>query len=814
MKKLLLFTLYCGFYVLAFAQPESDSSWKRLYRASSTKINDLVNTKMQAKFDYAKAYMYGQVWITLRPHFYPTDSLELDAKQMDIYQVELVKADKLTPLHYGYDGWSLKIKLDKTYSAEQVYTIYIKYTSKPNEAKVPGDAKGLYFINPTENQKDVPTQIWTDGETEKTSMWCPTIDKPNQKTTQEFQLTVPEKWVTLSNGKLMGQQKNPDGTRTDDWKMDLPHAPYLFFLAVGDFSIIRDKYKRMEVNYYVEPSYASTAKRIFGLTPAMIAYFERITGVPYPWVKYSQIVVRNFTSTAMENTTTTAHDEVAQQDARELVDGNRWESTIAHELFHHWFGDYVTCESWSNLTLNESFANYAQYLWFAHQWGEDRGQEELYNGMVDYLHDREAEKKDLVRYYYADREDMFDIVSYQKGGLILHMLHSYLGDSAFFQGLHLYLTTNKFQSAEAAQLRLALEAVSGKDLHWFFDQWYYGSGHPKVQINYGYDEIAKQVSVTIRQTQGADHLFKIPLTIAVYSGSKKANYPVLIHQQIERFVFDCPSRPDLVNVDAEKIILWDKTDNRSLESFVFQYDHRGNYVDRREAIVACSRQQNNPIALALLKKALVDPYFGLRLFTLNQLNMKSDTVRQAVEPTLVKLAKSDPKSYVRARAIELLGNLQALQYKDLMLANLEDSSYSVAGAALTALAKVDSSAALAEAKKQMHQQTKRALTEAVLHTLTEYGSEDEFDYIAPQFQGLPFILPNKMLSAIQFTRYLAKVQSLDKLQRGIDLIVAFRSSLPGRVSGRLNAELSQLALTKESAGLQQQADWIKSRLTQ
>ena len=812
MKKQLLFVLFFGF--VSFALAQGDSSWKNFYRASATKVNDLVDTKMAARFDYGKTCMYGQVWITLKPHFYPTDSLELDAKQMEITQVALQRHSNLTPLKYSYDGWSLKIRLDKTYTSTQTYTIYIKYTSKPNEAKVASDAKGLYFINPHGDQKDIPVQIWTDGETEKTSMWCPTVDKPNQKTTEEFLLTVPDKYVTLSNGKLIGQQKNPDGTRTDHWKMPLPHAPYLFFLAVGDFAIIKDQYRGMEVNYYVEPAYASTARRIFGLTPQMIAYFERLTGVPYPWVKYSQIVLRNFTSEAMENTTTTAHDQIAQQDARELVDGNRWESIIAHELFHHWFGDYVTCESWSNLTLNESFANYSQYLWFAHEHGEDQAREESYNAMIDYLHDRGAEKKDLVRYYYADREDMFDIVSYQKGGLILHMLRNFLGDSAFFQGLHLYLTTYKFQSAEANQLRLALEKVSGKDLHWFFDQWYFGSGHPKVQIDYGYDDVAKQVTVSIRQTQGADHLFKIPLTIAIYQGSAKASYSVWITQEVEKFVFPCPSKPNWVNVDADKIILWDKTETKPLEDFVFQYDHAGNYVDRREAVASCAKQQTNPQALELLKKALKDPYFGIRLFTLNQLTFQSDTIRQAVEPTVLQLAKSDPQSRVRAKSIDLLGTLQDHQYRSLFLTNLNDSSYSVAGAALAALERIDSAAALAEAKKQMTQQTKGALTKAVLKTLMDYGSEDQSDYITSTFEGLPFILPDKMVSAIQFSRYLAKVQSTDKLKSALDQIIAFRNVLPSRTTGKLNTELSRLIAAKELTGLTQQAEYIRSKLAQ
>jgi aminopeptidase N len=212
-------------------------------------------------------------------------------------------------------------------------------------------------------------ELWTDGETERTSGWCPVIDKPNQKTTEEISMTVPDRWVTLSNGLLIAQKKNANGTRTDHWKMDLPHAPYLFFMGAGDFSIVKDSFKGKEVNYYVEPEYASVARRIFGLTPSMIGFFERITGVPFPWPKYDQIALREFTSTAMENTTATAHADGAQQDARELVEGNRWESNIAHELFHQWCGDYVTCESWSNLTLNESFANYSQYLWKEHAYG-------------------------------------------------------------------------------------------------------------------------------------------------------------------------------------------------------------------------------------------------------------------------------------------------------------------------------------------------------------------------------------------------------------------------------------------------------------
>lgn len=234
MKPFVLFTLSLCISVYAFCQPGRQPEVSKIYRASPEKINDLVHTKMDARLDFAKSQLYGKVWITLKPHFYSTDSLRLDAKGMDIKQVAVMKGGKNMPLKYTYDGMQLDIDLDKKYKGGESYTIYIDYTAKPNEFQAEGsaaitDAKGLYFINPTGEETDKPTQVWTQGETEATSVYVPTIDKPNQKTTQEFILTVPAKYVTLSNGKIISQKKNSDGTRTDHWKMDLPHAPYLFF---------------------------------------------------------------------------------------------------------------------------------------------------------------------------------------------------------------------------------------------------------------------------------------------------------------------------------------------------------------------------------------------------------------------------------------------------------------------------------------------------------------------------------------------------------------------------------------------------------
>ncbi len=200
-----------------------DSSWKNNYRSFATKENNLVHTKLVAHFDYNQSQLNGEVWIQLRPHFYATSQLILDAKAMTIHNVSIVQNQKNKALKYNYDGKAINIDLDKTYTANELYTVYIKYTAKPNEYKSKGskaitEAKGLYFINPLGKEKNKPTQIWTQGETEGTSVWIPTIDKPNQKCTQEFHLNVPNKFVSLSNGLLVKQVDNKNGTRLDVWK--------------------------------------------------------------------------------------------------------------------------------------------------------------------------------------------------------------------------------------------------------------------------------------------------------------------------------------------------------------------------------------------------------------------------------------------------------------------------------------------------------------------------------------------------------------------------------------------------------------------
>jgi aminopeptidase N len=697
-----------------------------VYQPEREKIHDLMHTKLKVDFNFEEKTMNGEAWLTAKPHFYSTNKITLDAKAMLIHQV--LMNDK--KLEYFYDNLELIIDLPKTYTKTDQFTIYIKYTAQPEKVYQNGSAaitsaKGLYFINADGADKNKPTQIWTQGETEASSCWFPTIDAPNQKTSQEIYITVPDKYVTLSNGELV-EQTNKGNNRTDYWKFDQKHAPYLFFMGIGEYEIVKDSYKNIPVNYYVEKEYAPYAKDIFGLTPEMMGFFSDKLGVEYPWNKYSQIVGRDYVSGAMENTTAVMHSEKAYQKPGQLIDENVQENTIAHELFHHWFGDLVTSESWSNLTLNESFANYSEYLWREHKYGKVNAEMHFHENVQAYLKGQ-GQSKDLVRYTYDNKEDMFDLVSYNKGGTILHMLRTYLGDEAFFLGLKQYLMTYKYQAAEVHQLRLIFEKITGRDLNWFFNQWYFGAGHPDIEISYDYNTLRKTVTVNVFQLQLEK--FKFPFAIDVFEESKITRHHVFVDSNDASFTFPYTKQPNLIQVNADGALLCEINENKVLSDYVFQLKNADNYGHRREAFLEVAKKQDDKIAFNAVVDALDDAAYELRILALQKIDLinkfsKKDAIRK-----IMQMANTDVKTLVQAEAINTLGKLTDPELKSIFEKGLQSKSYSVLGKALVSMYYIDKQVAIAKSK-ELPDEIRKILAAPLTRIFIEEKDDSELPFIA------------------------------------------------------------------------------------
>jgi aminopeptidase N len=676
-----------------------DQSWQP-YAPSATKVWDLVHTKLIVSFDYAKAQLHGEAFLELKPHAYAQDSLVLDARGMEIKEISDGDSRGIKVLEHRYDGKKLTIYLSYRVNPDEHKRIYIRYVAKPNEIDVSGSAairadKGLYFINNDGSDPDKPRQVWTQGETESNSCWFPTLDKPNQRMTQEIQITLRDSNdITLSNGIFKGRKKNTDSTFTDTWIQNIPAAPYLTMMTVGRFYVEHDRWRNKAVDYYVEPEYKPYAKLIFGKTPAMIEFFSKLLQVYFPWEKYSQVVVRDFVSGSMENASATLHGEFLQLDSREYLDNNR-EEYISHELFHQWFGNLVTCESWSNLPLNESFATYGEYLWLEHSQGLMSADQHRLADKLAYFNEALFRQVPLIRYHYDDKEDMFDSHSYQKGGCVLHMLRKYLGDTVFFKGLNIYLVRNKFKSVEIHDLRLAMEEVSGQDLNWFFNQWFMEGGHPSVGVGRNYDPDAKIQNLTIdfvAKDGSNSKVYRLPVDVDFYFKDSVRREHLVLDKQRNTFNFPFNDQPLLINVDPGQNVLWEIDYHKTKEEWTYQALHAPHFIDINEAMNALAEDPEVGLdeKYILIERCINDSFYAIQIKGMEMMEFMKAEDLERYYPGISYMIAVEKNTSLKIYLLEILEKLKATHdILPALRACGNDSSYRVVARVIDMLADKD-----------------------------------------------------------------------------------------------------------------------------
>jgi aminopeptidase N len=666
------------------------------YQAAATRSMDLLHMDLDLSFDWKSQQVTGMAQLLLTPYFYPQKTVVLDAQDFELEWVGIsTESHILELLSYNYDGQELEVYLPKELAPGDTVELVISYVAFPEKNSGEGsaaitDTKGLYFIDPMDTIPGKPTMLWTQGETQHSSKWFPTIDRPNERLTHDIWLTVPDSLVSISNGSLIKQESLGNGLRKDHWKMDLPHAPYLVAIAVGDFAKVTASHGDLPLGYYVEKGFEKGAAKVFASTPQMIGYFEKTLGVPFPWQKYDQIVVRDFVSGAMENTTASIFMEELLLDEREALD-SEWDYIIAHELFHQWFGDLVTAESWSNLTLNEAFANYSEYLWNAHRYGQDQADLKLVVEKEGYFAEAETDPKELIRFNYADSEDLFDAHSYNKGGLVLHMLRRQLGDAAFFKGLNLYLTQHAFQAVEAHDLRLAMEQVSGQDLNGFFNQWFFAKGHPELAIAVDYSQ-PENLLLRFSQVQDSFEypVFQLPITVSWYEGEVRKTKIVQLTKAQQEIALENGNPISLVYVNEGQEILMKGNQVMSNAQYLRQFKESQLGVARFAALDSLVSRDAAEELGAVLPLTLEDSFAAIRergLSVLQGSEQWKETLAE-LEEKIYQLAEEDPQNKVRAGALEVLTEWNPSGYRGAFTRLARDPSYLVAGAALMGLARV------------------------------------------------------------------------------------------------------------------------------
>lgn len=669
------------------------------FRTTPNKVIDILHMDLAVRFDFQQHTCMGKEDLLLTPYFYPTDTIVLDARNMIFNGVDLkTRAGEPIAHLIRYDKRQLRIQFEKAIKPGDTVWLSLQYTAQPDLQEQGGskairDNKGLYFMNTDGKEPYKPMQVWTQGETESNGNWFPFVDKPFEKFTQTLSITVPDTLTTLSNGLLVRTDTLDNGLKTDVWENDLPMSGYLVMMAIGNFKKTADSlWRDKAVDYYLEPNYAPYAMGIFKNTPEMLECFSNKLGVLYPWQKYAQVVVRDFVSGAMENTSATLHGDFVQKNPRELVDGGN-DGIIAHEMFHQWFGDLITCESWSHLVMNEGFAAYGEQIWYEHQYGADAGYKQAYQSLEKYLN-YVSKNPDgpIVDFNYKDKEDMFSGITYQKGARVLNLLRATLGDEAFFLSLRIFLLEHAFQPVQIDDLRRTCEKVSGLDLRPFFTQWFLRGGHPVVDVRFTYLDSANVLQLLVEQKQSDEvGLYQFPLEFNVKQGGETKVYTFAIHKKQEVFYVRKlnSENPERVNVSVDpRGLLPGEITTHKPTLFLIADARNGNYIEKMRAYKNLATQQQIDTVRQTFLAGLRDPNEDIRSRVMDLISWKDSAWKAEIPAIIPNLILTDRSPAVRAKAIQVSTRSNDERFIALYKKACRDSSYSVAGAALNALLKV------------------------------------------------------------------------------------------------------------------------------
>ncbi len=517
---------------------------------------DVQNYVIRASFDRRAKKVFGDTTVSLKPLKPSTTSVELDAVGLAFESVKLEGSD--AQLKYRTTTDKVIVTLDKAYGPSDTVSIRFKYTTKDPK-------KGVYFVDAEkENGTGHSDQIWSQGEAEEARYWFPSFDFPSDKATTEEYITAQKGEVVVGNGIFLGKTENADRTVTWHYKMPVPHSTYLVSFTIGDYVRVDDMYGSIPLGFYVYPGRENTARKAFGDTKKMIEVFEGLTGVKFPYNKYDQVIVAHFQFGGMENITATTMADTEIFFADVGIGEGVVRDLVSHELAHSWFGDMVTCKNWAELWLNEGFATYMEAAYLEKIGGRGAYMSKVRSDAGDFIVNDVISKKrnGLFNRRAANVDGLFesDAVTYHKGGAVLHQLREQVGTDTFWKGINAYLNAHKFGSVESTDLRKAMEDASGQDLNWFFDQWVYGIGAPKLTVQPVYSTSTKTLKLTITQTQRADTLvplaFRIPVSIRVKNAEGTTDTPIDITKRLEVVSIKSNSPPTEIVFDpADKVVL-------------------------------------------------------------------------------------------------------------------------------------------------------------------------------------------------------------------------------------------------------------------
>ncbi|MHA3787802.1 M1 family metallopeptidase [Flavobacterium hauense] len=412
--------------------------------AQQTKKVDFKTANAYLTFDVPQKKVMGKVTYTFEVLDKKTDTIFIDAKNMQFTDVTINKKKA------AWIASANALKLYKGFKKGK-NTVEFSYTAQPKQT--------LYFVKDGDD-----VQLWTQGQGKYTSHWLPSFDDVNEKVVFNISPSFDKNYTVLSNGIL--KDKTVEGSNQKwAYQMEKPMSSYLVMLAIG-------KYKKWDMatasgtplEFYLRDEDSDMYATTYRYSKEIFDFFENEIGYNYPWKVYRQVPVIDFLYAGMENTTSTifAQDFVVDETG---FNDRTYTNVNAHELAHQWFGDVVTAQSGKHHWLQEGFATYYALLAEQKLFGDDHFNYELYQ-IAERL--QVAAKSDTIP---VMNEKASSLSFYQKGAWALHVLREGVGYNDFRKAVKSYLEKYAFSNVNTDEFLAEVNKVSTYDTNSWKKRW-------------------------------------------------------------------------------------------------------------------------------------------------------------------------------------------------------------------------------------------------------------------------------------------------------------------------------------------------------
>ena len=389
--------------------------------------------------------------------------------------------------------------------------------------------------------------FFADNWPDRGHNWIPCHDDPADKATVEFIVTAPEHYQVVANGVQIEETSLGNNLKLTHWKEDTPISTKVMVIGVADFAVNLAGVVNGNIPIYswVYPENKDKGFYDYAMAKDILPFFITKVG-PYGYKKLANVQSKTRFG-GLENANTIFYSENSVSGTRKS------EGLLAHEIAHQWFGNMATEKSFGHLWLSEGFATYFTILYFESKYGKDTAIKMLKEDRTQVIDFSKETNKAIVDTDETDYMKLLNANSYQKGGWVLHMLRSELGDSVFWRSIRKYYATYAGGVADTRDLQKVFEEVSGKKLEQFFDQWLYTTGQPDLDITWKYDVTGKFVNVEVKQQQ--KKAFNFPLSLRINSPGTTKKERVFVKDATASFKIKVDQKPTSIVVDPDTEML-------------------------------------------------------------------------------------------------------------------------------------------------------------------------------------------------------------------------------------------------------------------